>query len=288
MVRDTIRPAVATTTRVTVAFASAGSAPAGASAGPLTAAAWRSRRPRCPAPGRAGRVGGGHVVPGPPRGRLLSFTLTHKRGNCLYRPVGLCSQPWARHRDARDLLRFAPSLDTPAHIELAESLGYRRAWCYDSPAVCADPWMVLAVTAGRTSAIGLRARLAGIQPAPSGGHRRGPDDAGRAGARPGEHRLRHRPDRPDAAGGAAAALGRGRGVRADGPRAAARGRGQLEREPGAAGAAGRLPGGAAGGCRRAGRRGRPAGPRRRRRARRRRADHPGAARPGRPGRPGRA
>ena len=50
---------------------------------------------------------------------------------------------------------FAPSLDTPAHIELAESLGYRRAWCYDSPALCADPWMVLAVAAGRTRAIGL-------------------------------------------------------------------------------------------------------------------------------------
>ena len=50
---------------------------------------------------------------------------------------------------------FAPSLDTPAHIELAERLGYRRAWCYDSPALCADPWMVLALAAGRTRAIGL-------------------------------------------------------------------------------------------------------------------------------------
>jgi 5,10-methylenetetrahydromethanopterin reductase len=50
---------------------------------------------------------------------------------------------------------FAPSLATPAHIELAERLGYRRAWCYDSPALCADPWMVLALAAGRTSAIGL-------------------------------------------------------------------------------------------------------------------------------------
>jgi len=50
---------------------------------------------------------------------------------------------------------FAPSLDTPAHIELAERLGYRRAWCYDSPAVYADPWMVLAVAAGRTAGIGL-------------------------------------------------------------------------------------------------------------------------------------
>jgi len=50
---------------------------------------------------------------------------------------------------------LAPSLDTPAHIELAECLGYRRAWCYDSPALCADPWMVLALAAGRTRAIGL-------------------------------------------------------------------------------------------------------------------------------------
>jgi 5,10-methylenetetrahydromethanopterin reductase len=50
---------------------------------------------------------------------------------------------------------FAPSLDTPAHVELAERLGYRRAWCYDSPAVYADPWMVLALAAGRTAGIGL-------------------------------------------------------------------------------------------------------------------------------------
>jgi 5,10-methylenetetrahydromethanopterin reductase len=50
---------------------------------------------------------------------------------------------------------LAPSLDTPAHIELAERLGYRRAWCYDSPALCADPWMVLAVAAERTAVIGL-------------------------------------------------------------------------------------------------------------------------------------
>ena len=50
---------------------------------------------------------------------------------------------------------FAPSLGTPAHIERAERLGYRRAWCYDSPALCADPWMVLALAAARTRAIGL-------------------------------------------------------------------------------------------------------------------------------------
>jgi uncharacterized protein (TIGR02118 family) len=50
---------------------------------------------------------------------------------------------------------FAPALDTPAHIELAERLGYRRAWCYDSPAMYADPWMILALAAARTRAIGL-------------------------------------------------------------------------------------------------------------------------------------
>jgi 5,10-methylenetetrahydromethanopterin reductase len=50
---------------------------------------------------------------------------------------------------------LAPSLDTPAHIELAENLGYRRAWCYDSPALCADPWMILALAAERTAVIGL-------------------------------------------------------------------------------------------------------------------------------------
>ena len=50
---------------------------------------------------------------------------------------------------------LAPSLDTPAHIELAERLGYRSAWCYDSPAMYADPWMVLAIAAERTAVIGL-------------------------------------------------------------------------------------------------------------------------------------
>jgi 5,10-methylenetetrahydromethanopterin reductase len=50
---------------------------------------------------------------------------------------------------------FAPSSDTPAHAELAEALGYRRAWLYDSPAVVSDVWMVLSRCAERTSRIGL-------------------------------------------------------------------------------------------------------------------------------------
>jgi 5,10-methylenetetrahydromethanopterin reductase len=50
---------------------------------------------------------------------------------------------------------FAPSLETPEHIALAETLGYRRAWCYDSPAMYADPWMTLARAADRTRTIGL-------------------------------------------------------------------------------------------------------------------------------------
>ena len=50
---------------------------------------------------------------------------------------------------------FATSLDTPDHIVAAEGIGYRRAWCYDSPALYPDVWMVLAVAAERTGTIGL-------------------------------------------------------------------------------------------------------------------------------------
>ena len=50
---------------------------------------------------------------------------------------------------------FATALDTPDHIALAEELGYVRAWCYDSPGLYPDVWMVLALAAARTSRIGL-------------------------------------------------------------------------------------------------------------------------------------
>lgn len=50
---------------------------------------------------------------------------------------------------------FATSLDTPDHIAIAERLGYRRAWCYDSPALYPDVWMTLARAAERTRRIGL-------------------------------------------------------------------------------------------------------------------------------------
>ncbi|MDT5347115.1 MAG: 5,10-methylenetetrahydromethanopterin reductase [Mycobacterium sp.] len=50
---------------------------------------------------------------------------------------------------------FATSSDTPAHVELAETLGYKRAWLYDSPALYPDVWMVLTQCAERTSRIGL-------------------------------------------------------------------------------------------------------------------------------------
>src|SRR5258708_13944609 len=50
---------------------------------------------------------------------------------------------------------FAPSSDTPAHVQLAETLGYRRAWLYDSPALYPDVWMILTRCAERTSRIGL-------------------------------------------------------------------------------------------------------------------------------------
>src|ERR1700694_4144755 len=50
---------------------------------------------------------------------------------------------------------FATSLQTPKHIDLAEDLGYCRAWCYDSPALYPDVWMILALAAERTASIGL-------------------------------------------------------------------------------------------------------------------------------------
>ena len=50
---------------------------------------------------------------------------------------------------------FATSSDTPAYVELAEELGYKRAWLGDSPALWPDVWMLLSRCAQRTSRIGL-------------------------------------------------------------------------------------------------------------------------------------
>jgi 5,10-methylenetetrahydromethanopterin reductase len=50
---------------------------------------------------------------------------------------------------------LGPGVRTPEHIELAERLGYERAWVFDSPALFADPWMTLARAADRTERIRL-------------------------------------------------------------------------------------------------------------------------------------
>jgi 5,10-methylenetetrahydromethanopterin reductase len=50
---------------------------------------------------------------------------------------------------------FAPSAATPEYIAIAEKLGFQRAWCYDSPALYSDVWMILALAAQRTATIGL-------------------------------------------------------------------------------------------------------------------------------------
>ena len=50
---------------------------------------------------------------------------------------------------------FAPVPDTPDHIALAERLGYRRSWVYDTPASQLDVWMTLARAAERTRRIEL-------------------------------------------------------------------------------------------------------------------------------------
>jgi 5,10-methylenetetrahydromethanopterin reductase len=57
---------------------------------------------------------------------------------------------------------FPPTMDTPEHIRVAEELGYRYAYVYDSPAFLADPWMTLALAAQRTS--GIRIGVAAITP----------------------------------------------------------------------------------------------------------------------------
>ena len=50
---------------------------------------------------------------------------------------------------------FPPTPQTPAHIQLAEELGYQTAWVYDTPALQLDVWMTLALAADRTSRIRL-------------------------------------------------------------------------------------------------------------------------------------
>lgn len=50
---------------------------------------------------------------------------------------------------------FATSFETPSHVQVAEELGYRRAWLYDSPALYPDVWGMLVLCAERTTRIGL-------------------------------------------------------------------------------------------------------------------------------------
>jgi len=50
---------------------------------------------------------------------------------------------------------FPPGPDVVEHAVLAERLGYRRCWLYDSPALYPDVWVTLARIAERTSRIAL-------------------------------------------------------------------------------------------------------------------------------------
>jgi 5,10-methylenetetrahydromethanopterin reductase len=50
---------------------------------------------------------------------------------------------------------FPPGPEVVEHAVLAESLGYERAWLYDSPALYPDVWITLARVAERTERIGL-------------------------------------------------------------------------------------------------------------------------------------
>lgn len=57
--------------------------------------------------------------------------------------------------DLRVSAAFATSLETPEHVRIAEELGFRRAWLYDTPQQSPDVWMCLALAAQRTTSIGL-------------------------------------------------------------------------------------------------------------------------------------
>jgi 5,10-methylenetetrahydromethanopterin reductase len=50
---------------------------------------------------------------------------------------------------------FPTALDSAENIAVAESLGYDRAWVYDTPQQSPDVWMTLALAADRTERIGL-------------------------------------------------------------------------------------------------------------------------------------
>src|SRR5215467_2011957 len=50
---------------------------------------------------------------------------------------------------------FATSPESHEHMRIAESLGYRRAFFYDSPALYPDVWVQLCRAAERTQHIGL-------------------------------------------------------------------------------------------------------------------------------------
>jgi 5,10-methylenetetrahydromethanopterin reductase len=47
------------------------------------------------------------------------------------------------------------NLDSTEHVVVAEELGYKRAWFYDTPQQSPDVWMMLALAAERTERIGL-------------------------------------------------------------------------------------------------------------------------------------
>ncbi len=50
---------------------------------------------------------------------------------------------------------FATSMESHEHARIAEDLGYKRAWFYDSPALYPDVWVQLCRAAERTQRIGL-------------------------------------------------------------------------------------------------------------------------------------
>ncbi len=88
---------------------------------------------------------------------------------------------------------FATSNQSHEHARIAESLGYERAWFYDSPALYPDVWVHPGRAAERTSRIGLGPGVPDPDAAPSDGECGRDRDAGfdsGSGARRDRRRLR--------------------------------------------------------------------------------------------------
>lgn len=122
-------------------------------------------RDRCHEPEGTGEVGEAQLTVQPTVHQLPPGQTAERKGDLLVR-----ERMWSGHvpeatRGLHDTrvasprmelsCAFPPRPDVVELVVLAEELGYRRAWIFDSPALYGDVWMALARCADATSTIGL-------------------------------------------------------------------------------------------------------------------------------------